>query len=198
MINQYAGRTFGCSQFIPSGPGYENVPADSQVCSVVGAVAGSDVVSGDTYLEQAYGYLPAHKWRNIGILWGFVVFFLAAYMIAAETVLAKKSKGEVLVFKRGHVPKSNKKKDVEEGEKALRQTSTDSSKTINVIKQTASFCWKDVCYEIKIKKEPRVILDHVDGWVSWALRLVLVSIASADLLCSYSNHYRSFPVALLL
>jgi len=32
-------------------------------------------------------------------------------------------------------------------------------------KQTAVFSWKDVVYDIKIKKEPRRILDHVDGWV---------------------------------
>lgn len=32
-------------------------------------------------------------------------------------------------------------------------------------RQTAIFSWKDVVYDIKIKKEPRRILDHVDGWV---------------------------------
>lgn len=32
-------------------------------------------------------------------------------------------------------------------------------------KQTAIFHWEDVCYDIKIKGEPRRILDHVDGWV---------------------------------
>lgn len=32
-------------------------------------------------------------------------------------------------------------------------------------KQTAVFSWRDVVYDIKIKKEPRRILDHVDGWV---------------------------------
>ncbi|KAI5906339.1 Multidrug resistance protein CDR1, partial [Candida parapsilosis] len=27
------------------------------------------------------------------------------------------------------------------------------------------FFWKDLTYQVKIKSEDRVILDHVDGWV---------------------------------
>jgi hypothetical protein len=36
---------------------------------------------------------------------------------------------------------------------------------IMIQKQTAVFHWKDVCYDIKIKGQPRRLLDHVDGWV---------------------------------
>jgi hypothetical protein len=32
-------------------------------------------------------------------------------------------------------------------------------------RQTAVFHWKNICFDIKIKKETRRILDHVDGWV---------------------------------
>lgn len=35
----------------------------------------------------------------------------------------------------------------------------------HIQKQTAVFHWQNVCYDIKIKKEERRILDHVDGWV---------------------------------
>jgi hypothetical protein len=36
---------------------------------------------------------------------------------------------------------------------------------IAIQKQTAVFHWKDVCYDMKVKGQPRRLLDHVDGWV---------------------------------
>ena len=63
MINEFAGRTFACSSFVPTGPGYANVSPTEQVCSAVGSVAGSSTVDGTTYIVSSYQYLPVHKWR---------------------------------------------------------------------------------------------------------------------------------------
>lgn len=32
-------------------------------------------------------------------------------------------------------------------------------------KQTSVFHWKNICYDIRVKKEERRILNNVDGWV---------------------------------
>jgi ATP-binding cassette subfamily G (WHITE) protein 2 (PDR) len=112
--------------------------------------------------------------RNFGIIIGFLIFFMCTYLVATEYISAKKSKGEVLVFRRGHAPASLTKTtpdDIEAAgdgahnvtEKNSRSASPDASAIIQ--KQTAIFHWQDVCYDIKIKGEPRRILDHVDGWV---------------------------------
>jgi ATP-binding cassette subfamily G (WHITE) protein 2 (PDR) len=83
MINEFSGQDFQCSNFVPSGlPAYQGVAGNQQVCSTVGAVAGSRVVNGDRYLELSYSYLPAHKWRNFGILIAFLVFFCGVYLVA--------------------------------------------------------------------------------------------------------------------
>lgn len=63
MANEFHNRQFACAQIVPQGPGYENVPADAQICSVVGAVPGSSMVSGDNYINQSFNYYNAHKWR---------------------------------------------------------------------------------------------------------------------------------------
>jgi ABC-type multidrug transport system permease subunit len=65
MINEFHGRNFTCnpSSFVPTGQGYENVSPLQQVCSAVGAVAGSSVVSGTAYIKSSYQYLASHKWR---------------------------------------------------------------------------------------------------------------------------------------
>jgi len=191
MINEFAGSDFTCSQFVPSGPGYENVPATARACSVQGAQLGLNYVDGTTYIETAYAYYPIHKWRNIGILFAFMIFFLGVYLVATEYISAQKSKGEILVFPRGQIPKSLK-----HASDAESQTSgqTKSEKTTAAVgtekggqkvddaiiqKQTAFFSWKDVVYDIKIKKEPRRILDHVDGWVKPGTLTALMGVSGA-------------------
>ncbi|KAK7206452.1 ABC-2 type transporter-domain-containing protein [Myxozyma melibiosi] len=168
MINEFRHRQFPCSSMIPSGPGYEDVPADAQICSVVGAVAGRDYVEGNDYIGQSFKYTNGHLWRNLGITWGFVVFFCGIYLLSTEYISAARSKGEVLVFKRGQLPPAlAHPDDVEAANMHEKQKleSSSSSEQINIQKQTDIFFWKDVCYDIKIKKEPRRLLDHVDGFV---------------------------------
>ena len=60
---QFHGRTFRCSQFVPSGAGYEDAPLVSTICDVEGAIAGQLAVDGDTYLNIKYEYYASHLWR---------------------------------------------------------------------------------------------------------------------------------------
>lgn len=63
MINEFHDQEYPCVAFVPSGPGYTGLAADEYVCSTVGAVAGSQTVNGDNYINEAYDYYHAHKWR---------------------------------------------------------------------------------------------------------------------------------------
>jgi ABC-type multidrug transport system permease subunit/ABC-type multidrug transport system ATPase subunit len=119
VVNEFHGRDFQCTEFVPSPlvPGYANVSAANHVCSAIGSVAGSAVVSGDAYVNSGFSYYYENRWRDFGILIIFMIGFLATYIVAAENVQAKKSKGEVLVFRRGHKPAAFKehKVDAESG-----------------------------------------------------------------------------------
>jgi ATP-binding cassette subfamily G (WHITE) protein 2 (PDR) len=114
--------------------------------------------------------------RNFGIVIAFFVGSTFSYLLATDKIQAAKSRGEVLVFRRGYIPahmKSKTKDDEEEqaiGEKVMHVTPL--GETMNEIetlaaihRQTKIFHWKDVCYDIKIKGNPRRLLDRVDGWV---------------------------------
>lgn len=135
-------------------------------------MAGQSTVSGDAYINSAFQYYASHKWRNVGIIFAFTAGLMCLYLGATELISARKSKGEVLVFRRGHTPASlvEKKDDIEAADDgfggaqlAKQESFVDASDVIQ--KQTAVFSWKDVCYDVKIKSETRRILDHVDGWV---------------------------------
>ena len=105
-------------------------------------------------------------------MFGVLVFFTSTYLIFTGKIQAAKSKGEVLVFRRGHVPRHIQRMSDEEagfGEKWNDQDTKHEKQGVAFIhRQTKIFHWKDVVYDIKIKGikgKPRRLLDRVDGWV---------------------------------
>jgi ATP-binding cassette, subfamily G (WHITE), member 2, PDR len=60
VINEFAGRTFECTTFVPP---YPSAGPTQRVCSTVGSVAGLDSVDGTAYIEASFGYDLDHKWR---------------------------------------------------------------------------------------------------------------------------------------
>lgn len=185
MVNEFHDRNFSCtaSYYVPP---YGNLALGQKVCNVVGARAGEDYVSGDAYINSSYSYYFKDKYRNIGIIFAFMVFLGCVYLGATELISAKKSKGEVLVFRRGHTPASLKEQKADEeaadehaGGAALAKQESYTEATDIIQKQTAIFSWRDVCYDIKIKKEERRILDHVDGWVKPGTLTALMGVSGA-------------------
>ncbi|RAL04636.1 pleiotropic drug resistance family ABC transporter [Aspergillus ibericus CBS 121593] len=185
MINEFSDRRFPCAQYVPSGPGYENTPITSKICSKNGAVAGQDYIDGDRYLNISFEYYRSHLWRNYGILLGFLFFSLACYIISSELVRAKPSKGEILVFPRGKIPAFVRRvpgdDDVENVPTSEKQRigAEEPDHTAAIVKQTSIFHWQDVCYDIKVKGQPRQILDHVDGWVKPGTLTALMGVTGA-------------------
>jgi hypothetical protein len=114
--------------------------------------------------------------RNFGILIGYIVFFTCAYILVAEYIVPDKPRGEVLLFQRGHKQIMHEKSQLDEesatesrhpGEQPVTSPPpyTKEDRQINLQKQSGILHWKDLCYEVSIKGEPRLISNHIDGWV---------------------------------
>ncbi|KAM3455693.1 hypothetical protein NHJ6243_008442 [Beauveria neobassiana] len=180
MINEFHNRDFPCVNYVPAGPRYTEVGASNTVCSTVGSIPGNSYVRGDDYMESAYHYHAEYKWRNIGIIFAFMVILTSVYLIATEFVTEKKSKGEILVFRRGRGPLARSKQDLENGsDRSITVEKPRSDDTAMIAHQTAIFHWNNVCFDIKIGKENRRILDHVDGWVKPGTLTALMGVSGA-------------------
>ncbi|KAK1690168.1 ABC-2 type transporter-domain-containing protein [Colletotrichum godetiae] len=186
MINEFHNREFECAAFVPSPAvtGYENITLANRACSTVGAIPGEAFVNGDRYINSQYKYFNSHKWRNVGILIAFIIALHALYFVATEYIAAKKSKGEVLVFRRGVTAPVKGKDDPESSlsgpatiiEKGGHGASANEG---TIQGSTSVFHWGDVCYDVKIKTETRRILDHVDGWVKPGTLTALMGVSGA-------------------
>ncbi|KAJ5233124.1 ABC multidrug transporter A-2 [Penicillium chermesinum] len=183
MVNEFSDRQFNCTAYVPAGVGYEHVSLSNTICAEKGAVAGQPFVDGDAYINTTYEYYKEHLWRNFGILAAFYVFFLALYIITSEFIRAKPSKGEILVFPRRHIPAFAKKPPSDDAENSLTEKGQvvreSQDQTAHLAKQTSIFHWENVCYDIKIKGQPRRILDGVDGWVKPGTLTALMGVTGA-------------------
>jgi ATP-binding cassette subfamily G (WHITE) protein 2 (PDR) len=193
FVNELHGQEFICSQLVPSGGPYA-LTGDQFICAIAGAVAGRQTVSGDDYLNAQFQYSYSHIWRNLGFMFAFMIFFLFVYLFATEFNSATDSSAEVLVFRRGHVPKhllvaEKAAKNDEEapiggagttaGKDDAEQDKQQDGQVAALAPQTDVFTWKDVCYDIKIKGEPRRLLDNVSGWVKPGTLTALMGVSGA-------------------
>ncbi|PSN69556.1 ABC transporter-like protein [Corynespora cassiicola Philippines] len=185
MINEFHDRTIPCTRFIPQGPGYSDASPEEKICATTGAAAGADFIDGDTYLAVNFNYEASHLWRNLAIMIALMVFGCFGYLVASEYISAKKSKGEVLLFRRNRVPRLQAKLDEEANSDdrlntyVLSQEKALSKARAGIQNQTAIFHWNSVCYQIKIKKEERKILQDVDGWVKPGTLTALMGVTGA-------------------
>ncbi|KAA8649577.1 uncharacterized protein ATNIH1004_002248 [Aspergillus tanneri] len=184
MVNEFHGRDFACSSFVPSGPGYDAVSAEQRVCSIMGSVPGSSTVNGDAFITQSYGYSYSFRWADFGILVGFCVFLCLCHLMASELVAAQRSKGEILVFRRGKIhQKRVKQQQVDDEQPYAGVSSSEMTSSIlspqGVEQQDSIFHWENVCYDITVQGENRRLLDHVDGWVKPGTLTALMGVSGA-------------------
>ncbi|KAM5357104.1 hypothetical protein ACJZ2D_016612 [Fusarium nematophilum] len=179
MVNEFHNRNFTCGAYVPDYPG---ASADNVACNAVGAIPGQPFVNGDHYINTAYSYYHSHKWRNVGIIIAMAIFNHLVYFVASEYITAKKSKGEVLVFRKGFVPPTSLSNDIEMslcGPVPVVKNPDGYTSEGAIQGSVSVFHWNNVCYDIKVKGETRRILDHVDGWVKPGTLTALMGVSGA-------------------
>jgi ABC-type multidrug transport system ATPase subunit/ABC-type multidrug transport system permease subunit len=176
MVNEFHEQSGLCSTLVPSGPGFENVNSNNQVCAVTGSKPGLLYVSGDDYLLASFGYEYSHLWRNIGILISFGIFFVITCAIATEFNPPPPPKGEFLVFRKGREPNHVKEalasgkvvSDTEHGGdgEVLTGIQTRLSEFRGLVKSKDVFTWEHINYDIVLPDGTlRRLLDDVTGYV---------------------------------
>lgn len=83
VINEFKGRSFACTEIIPSGAGYEEASGLERSCAALGSEPGSLFVDGQRYIETMYQTDVGRKWGNFGILLAFTIGLGAFYVIAS-------------------------------------------------------------------------------------------------------------------
>ncbi|KAI9876910.1 MAG: hypothetical protein M1830_005311 [Pleopsidium flavum] len=188
MVNEFSGRQFPCSMFIPQGPNYLQTSPHQKMCAVTGADPSAAIVEGTAYLATTFQYYPEHLWRNLGILFAIMSFLCVLYLLATEFVTAQRSKGEVLIFRQGQEPQ-NKATDDEEAQhphilrerhQNTAQQGGQRTKWLDGVEtRAATFVWDNLCYDVKVKGGSKRLLNNVEGWIQPGTLTALMGVSGA-------------------
>ena len=130
-----------------------------------------------------------------------LMILCAIHLIAIEYIPAQRSRGAVLLFKRGSKKRTERVEDEETGQRAglthtiysekraqeqtpVRKTtgSYNNKESTGRIEDQAIFHWSNVNYTIKTKNGPRHILNDIEGWVKpGTLTALMVSFFNSSL-----------------
>ncbi|KAF2759425.1 putative ABC multidrug transporter [Pseudovirgaria hyperparasitica] len=167
MINEFSERRFDCARFVPYGPSYEGLSPLDRVCATNGAVPGQNWIDGDSFLALNYDFRASHLWRNLGIIIAMGFVFCVAHLFTSEKILAQRSKGEVLLFKKRNQVYKSRGAD-EERPAMLRLPVATSHGRVNPSSEETTgptFVWKDLCYEVHHRNTTKKIINGVDGFI---------------------------------
>ncbi|KAF4626727.1 hypothetical protein G7Y89_g11429 [Cudoniella acicularis] len=179
IANEFHGREVICSTLIPSGPAYQNISHQNQVCPVTGSTPGSIYVSGDLYIAASFDYYHSHIWRNFGILIAFFVFFMVAYGLAVEFVpQVEKGRGDVLIWLRHWGSRRNEKSQPAVAPSSADELS-DSQGFARLKRSDKSFSWNHLDYDIHVKDGTKTLLTGIHGYVKPGTMTALIGESGA-------------------
>lgn len=184
IVNEFHGRQFACSQFVPP---YQNLTGDTFVCSISGAFAGQTTVSGDEYISAQYNSSYKHIWRNLGILIGFLLSFLGTYLAATELNILPLTTPNIRIFRRGHIPAYSE--NFEDGTNHWLVT-LQRDKRVHREYQirrdghlsyaTGDFLtWQNICYNTSLNASGHQLLDGISGWARAGTLTALMGVTGA-------------------
>ena len=166
MANEFKDLTMTCTSesLIPFGPGYTDI--QHQVCTIAGSQAGSDVVSGTSYIERGFSYSPSDLWRNVGIILALIVFFLIINATVGEYLRHGAGGRTITFFARENSETKVLNKQLEE-QKQRRLTKTDQndSSTLHIASK-AVLTWEGLNYDVPLKGgTTKRLLSDIYGYV---------------------------------
>ncbi|OCF43306.1 ATP-binding cassette transporter [Kwoniella heveanensis CBS 569] len=145
--------------------GYPDTVGPNQLCSIFGSTAGSGVVSGSNYMNAGYSYTKAHRWRNFGILVGFLLFFLALQMFFIEYLQQGAKHFAINVFKKENKDLKAKNDRLAERREAFRAGKLEQDLS-GLKMRPEPFTWEGLNYTVPVPGGQRQLLNEVWGYVA--------------------------------
>lgn len=190
ILMEFNGRKMPCSvsSLIPTGVAYENINSSAnQVCAFVGGTLskieynGDNDIDGMIYLSLSFDYIWPHMWRNLGIMFCFVIGYLGVNSVLVEYYNPIVASSDKLIFVHcANVPLSilealdvedtDPEKSVGVKNDASEKNSFESSHFVSGDKShflgsDDIFMWKNVNYTVQYDGEDRKLLDDIQGYV---------------------------------
>ncbi|KAF3801823.1 ABC transporter G family member 11 [Colletotrichum gloeosporioides] len=193
MENEFSRLTLTCSDesLIPSGPGYTDI--NHQVCTLAGSVSGTTAVDGSAYIASAFSYFKGDLWRNWGIIFALIVFFLFLNVTLGELINFAGGGNNAKVYQKPNEERKKLNDALTEKRAAKRRgdnTDQGSDLTINSV---SVLTWENLNYDVPVPGGTRRLLNNIFGYVKPGQLTALMGASGAgkttllDVLASRKN-----------
>ncbi|BGP47011.1 ATP-binding cassette transporter snq2 [Rhodotorula kratochvilovae] len=145
-------------------PQYPMSLGPNQVCTVAGAMPGSDIIPGRDYLAAAYGYEISEQWRNWGILVCFFFGISIIQAVLAEVIPDGDSAPHIDIFAHENKERQELNERLQCNKDAYRKGEVEQDLS-GLIQTRKAFTWEDLTYTVPVPGGHRQLLDHVFGYV---------------------------------
>lgn len=166
MANEFVNLNLTCAgnNLVPNGPTYTDI--SNQVCTLKGAITGTDIVVGSDYISRTFNYYPSNIWRNLGIILAFTTVFMVLNGLLSEIVLYDKSGRTITFFKKENKELrslnqalSKKRSERKRGKSSHRETEK------LLIESKRVLTWEALNYDVPVKGKKLRLLNDIYGYI---------------------------------
>lgn len=169
MVNEFSRITLTCDgsyvaprNLDPSMTIYPDGLGPNQVCTLLGSTAGSDVVSGTSYISASFDY-NGNIGRNIGILILFFAAFAAIQAYLAEALKHGAGMPEINVFLPENKERKKLNEALQENKTAFRRGEKEQNLE-GLVKTRQPFTFEKVKYTVPVSGGKLQLLNDVYGY----------------------------------
>lgn len=165
MQNEFSRIDMTCTadSLIPSGPGYDDI--NHQVCTLPGSNAGSTFVKGSDYIAQGFSYFPGDLWRNWGIVFAMIIFFLILNVVLGEFVRYGMGGNAARVYQPPNKERETLNEKLREKKEAKRKDKSNEAGSDLKIVSEAVLTWENLNYDVPVAGGTRRLLNNIYGYV---------------------------------
>ena len=178
MMNEFKRISLTCvaMNLIPYGPSYSSLV--HQVCTLPGGAAGTNIISGSSYVLRMFAYNPSDLWRNWGILIVLIVVYFFLNLTLGESLQYGAAGKTTTVF--AHEDKELKELNDALGKKREKRTTKELQRSSDLhIESKAVLTWENLCYDAPVPSGHIRLLNEVSGYVKPGTLTALMGPSSA-------------------
>ena len=166
MSNEFSNINLTCAgnNLIPSGPTYTDIA--NQVCTLQGAITGTDLVVGSDYISKTFSYFPKDIWRNFGIILAFTLLFLVLNGLLSEVILYGASGRTITFFQKENKERKALNAALAKKRSERKRGDTHDSEAEKLsIESKRVLTWEALNYDVPVKGKKLRLLKDIYGYV---------------------------------
>jgi ATP-binding cassette, subfamily G (WHITE), member 2, SNQ2 len=165
MENEFTNFNLTCAgnNLVPSGPTYTNI--SNQVCTLQGAITGTDIVVGSEYISLTFNYFPSQIWRNFGIILAFTVVFMVLNGLLSEVVLYGASGRTITFFQKENKDRKVLNEALAKKRSERKRGESSSEAEMLSLESKRVLTWEALNYDVPVKGKKLRLLNDIYGYV---------------------------------